>query len=179
MASIVEIIREAQLAEQATDQAAAAAKAKTAKAEQAAAAVDQAAAAAAAAEQQARAKLNTQYTSVLRTLTADVRHARDDAAAAIRDGGDAISAWVAYRKLRATNRGKWEAIKSEYQRATGHRPPPGDWGPPLQPDPTQTLPAETFQDFLQAVTAATERDVEGAEYGTTWDEILAARGLGK
>lgn len=177
--SIVEIIRNAKQVEQATEQQTAAAKAKATKAEQAAADIKQAAADAVEAERLARANLGGQYMTAMRELTDAVAQARVQAAAAVRDGGDVLGLWLSYRRLRATNKGRWEALKYEYERATGHRPPPGNWGPPLRPDPDQTIPTETFGQFLHAVMVEAEQRIEGDEYSTTWDEITAAREQGK
>lgn len=130
------------------------------------------------AEQAARATASRSYTGQMLALTAEVHTARQAAIKAVTDGGDALGAWLAYRNARAINAGRWDALKTEYQRVVGHNPPPGNWGPnvaPGRPGDENAGIHESFAQFLTAACEQHERDTRYASFVATSNEVEAAR----
>ncbi|GAA1679640.1 hypothetical protein GCM10009745_24450 [Kribbella yunnanensis] len=116
---------------------------------------ERAARAAARAAQIAGITNGREFTTLLHGLTEEVRVARQSAEAAVRDGGDALAAWVEYRRLRAENQGKWRILGGKYTEVTGNEPPPGAWGPEIH-DPSRPGAIEPFQTFVTNVVLALE-----------------------
>lgn len=148
------------------------AAAQRAGAQRAAAAVD--AAEREAAEAAEAARLADQATKspaphifeLLTRLTTEVADARVAAIEAVRTGSEpALEAWLRYRRLRAANRGRWDAVASLYQGSTGRPTPPGSWGPPATYDPSgrdDTMAPEDFPTFLQNAIVQAETAIRQA-----------------
>lgn len=114
----------------------------------------------AAAERAARtahAGASGQYLTIMRQLTEEVREARRAAEEAVRSGSDGLAAWVAYRRARATNRGRWDVLGYRYMALTGRPAPPGEWGPE-QFHPGSPGAEESFARFVQIIVTDLERD---------------------
>jgi multidrug efflux pump subunit AcrA (membrane-fusion protein) len=141
--------------------------------------IDAARAKAEAAAAEARSKAGAQLLDAMRRLTDEVRQARAAAAEAIRTGDAPLEAWLRYRRVRGTDRGMWQALGAQYLSVTGSpRFPPGDWGPDVVAQYNSSLPeqvpAETFADFLTAVTHRMEQQLQGEADAATRHEIERA-----
>lgn len=161
--------------EQRTRDAEDAARTRLAEADQARAAADEAATAAQAEIEDVKRSGGRVILSQLRELTAEVWDARKAAEDAVRDGGDApFEAWLAYRRLRATSRGRWRALSAEYERIVGRTPPAGSWGPDVH-DPGRPGAEESFDRFVAQAMSKVERELHREAQQQTQRELFAAR----
>jgi multidrug efflux pump subunit AcrA (membrane-fusion protein) len=175
---VTDLVDSTRRIEQEADAQQAAAAAEQAEAEQARAEAEQRASAAAAAALAARRQAGRRVRETLQALTAEVRAAREEAVSAVHTGeGDPLALWLAYRRLNATNRGRWDALGEEYRRVTGgSEPPPGNWGPQIIPAPELGLPSpETFDQFLTAEVVRVDQASRSAAKRETIAEIRTAR----
>jgi len=140
---------------------------------------EQLAAAAEQAEQQQIAPVGDLY-SLLRQLTGEVAAARLAAVDAVRTGNEpALEAWLRYRRTRAVNRGRWDALSGLYAQRTGRPAPPGAWGPPIVHDRSgidDTMAPEDFHTFLHNTLAVAEPAIRIASRDATGSELEAAQG---
>jgi multidrug efflux pump subunit AcrA (membrane-fusion protein) len=113
--------------------------------------------------------------ALMRSLTNEVAQARGAAVEAVRTGGEpALEAWLRYRRLRAHNKGTWQAVSSEHWRLTHRPPPPGNWGPDLLPAEYGNLAAETFEQFVTGVLDRVEREIHDAALVTVTTQLREA-----
>lgn len=95
----------------------------------------------------------------MRELSNEVADARQAAIDALGRGEGALDAWISYRLKASGIRGRWHALRGEYQRQLGHEPPAGPHLPELH--------AEPFEKFLTAAMSKAQRDAfEQAERAT-------------
>ncbi|MEU8608765.1 hypothetical protein AB0C29_12275 [Actinoplanes sp. NPDC048791] len=146
-------------------------------AEQMAAEARAAAEAVLAGEAAARAEASRAYTSEMLRLSGEVQAARAAAVQAVHDSGDVLTAWLAYRSIRAVNSGRWEALKAEYLRVVGSTPPPGNWGPRVAPGRIGEADAGVYEDFASFLSTACdehERTTQYASFAETSNELANA-----
>jgi Tfp pilus assembly protein FimT len=172
VSSVSEIRDAAQQAQQVAQE-------KAAESANATARIQEAQLAAEATAREARAKASSALLSTMRELTEEVRVARSTAVDAILTGSTpALEAWLRYRRTRATNKGTWNALGTQYSQITGHRAPPGDWGPDVitafDPSRSAQVAGETFMDFLTAVVADLEAQLLADRTAAVLDLVVDA-----